>query len=291
MATLALETCTLHPRLDPDLLLTAALVHDLGKTREFTYGAEIGLTEEGRLLGHVELGLRMLEERAARTGLDEARRLALAHCVLTHHGADAAPGRRFASAEALALHRLNALDAAVKGALEHRARLALGGRRRDGALDRAEQRVARERLLHEGEVALARAVAHEDVLGVPRHVDHAQVRVALAATWASCWPVMPGMTTSVTSTSTSGPRGERLLAAGRLGHLVAVRARGSGRPGGAPAPGPRRRAPAPRRARARRARPAARASGPRSRQPGRKIVTLVPVARARTRSRPCRPRR
>ena len=40
--------------------------------------------------------LRMLEERAARTGLDDARHLALAHCVLTHHGADARPGRRFA---------------------------------------------------------------------------------------------------------------------------------------------------------------------------------------------------
>ena len=48
-----------------------------------------------------------------------ARRVALAHCVLCHHGADAAPGRRFGSAEALALYRLNALDASVKGALEH----------------------------------------------------------------------------------------------------------------------------------------------------------------------------
>ncbi|HVW17321.1 MAG TPA: OB-fold nucleic acid binding domain-containing protein [Solirubrobacteraceae bacterium] len=119
VATLAQEACTLHPRLDHALLTTAAIVHDLGKLREFTYGAEIGLTEEGRLLGHVELGLRMLDEHARATGLDEARRVALAHCVLCHHGADAAPGRRFGSAEALALHRLNALDAAVKGALEH----------------------------------------------------------------------------------------------------------------------------------------------------------------------------
>src|SRR4051794_8918043 len=117
VGTLALECAQLHPRLNPDLLLTAALVHDLGKTREFTYGAEIGLSEEGRLLGHVVLGQRILDERAA--GLAEDRRLQLAHCVLTHHGADAAPGRRFASAEALALYRLNALDASVKGALEH----------------------------------------------------------------------------------------------------------------------------------------------------------------------------
>src|SRR3954469_11169778 len=119
VATLALEACVLHPRLEHDLLLTAAIVHDLGRTREFTLGAEIGLTDEGRLLGHVEIGLRMLEARAHRAGLDDARSLALAHCVLTHHGADAAPQRRFGSAEALALHRLNALDAGVKGALEH----------------------------------------------------------------------------------------------------------------------------------------------------------------------------
>ncbi len=116
VTTLAQETSQLHERLNPDLLLTAALVHDLGKTREFTYGAEIGLSDEGRLLGHVALGIRMLEERAA--ALPPELRVNLLHCVLTHHGPDAAPGRRFGSAEAVALHRLNALDAAVKGVLE-----------------------------------------------------------------------------------------------------------------------------------------------------------------------------
>jgi 3'-5' exoribonuclease len=119
VAQLALETCVLHPRLDSDLLITAAIVHDLGKTREFTYGAEIALSDEGRLLGHVTLGLQLLDELAARAQTSAATRLALAHCLLTHHGPDAAPGRRFGSAEAVALYRLNALDAAVKGVLEH----------------------------------------------------------------------------------------------------------------------------------------------------------------------------
>ena len=116
VGTFALEACQLHVKLNSDLLITAALVHDLGKTREYVYGAEFELSEEGRLLGHVELGLRLLEEQAG--ALDTTRRLQLAHCVLTHHGAEAAPQRRFASAEALALFRINALDAAVKGALE-----------------------------------------------------------------------------------------------------------------------------------------------------------------------------
>ena len=117
VATLAHELCQLHPRLNSDLLLTATITHDLGRTREFTYGAEIGLTEEGRLLGHLVIGERMLSERAGM--LDDERRLALLHCLLTHHGAANSPGGRFHCAEALALYRLNALDAGVKGAFEH----------------------------------------------------------------------------------------------------------------------------------------------------------------------------
>jgi 3'-5' exoribonuclease len=118
VATMALELCTLHPRLDRDLLLSAAIVHDLGKTREFTYGADIERSREGRLLGHVELGLRLIAGHLP-PALDAERRLALEHCVILHHGQEAAAGQRFASAEALALHRLNALDAQVKGAFEH----------------------------------------------------------------------------------------------------------------------------------------------------------------------------
>lgn len=118
VATLAQETCQLHPGVNSDLLICAALVHDLGRTREFTYGAEIGLTDEGRLLGHLVIGERMITE-AARGVLDEGRLLALLHCVLAHHGAGSAPGGRFGSVEALALFRINAVDAAVKGALEH----------------------------------------------------------------------------------------------------------------------------------------------------------------------------
>ena len=51
VGTLALETCQLHVKLNSDVLLTAALVHDLGRTREFTYAAEIGLTRRAGCSG------------------------------------------------------------------------------------------------------------------------------------------------------------------------------------------------------------------------------------------------
>jgi len=89
VATMALELCTLHPRMDRDLLVSAAIVHDLGKTREFAYGAEIARSREGQLLGHIELGLRLLALHAPQA-LEDERRLALEHCVILHHGADAA---------------------------------------------------------------------------------------------------------------------------------------------------------------------------------------------------------
>ena len=120
VATLAQEACVLHPRLNSDLLVAAAILHDVGKTREFELGADIALSQEGAMLGHLALGQRLIEARGA--GLDgfpQERLLALVHCVLAHHGPDALPGRRYRSPEALALHRLNSLDATVKGALEH----------------------------------------------------------------------------------------------------------------------------------------------------------------------------
>ncbi|MDX6652518.1 MAG: 3-5 exoribonuclease [Solirubrobacterales bacterium] len=118
VGTMVGELCVLHPRLDSDLLMAAALLHDIGKVREFSYGAEIELSDEGRMLGHLAIGAEIIGSVA--NGLPAERRLQLLHCVLSHHGAEAGGrGRAPATPEAIALQRLNALDAQVKGALEH----------------------------------------------------------------------------------------------------------------------------------------------------------------------------
>ncbi len=117
VGTLVTETCTLHPKLNSDLLMAAALVHDIGKTGEFTYGAEIGLSDRGRRLGHLQIGAELIT--AASADLPDELGDALLSVVMCHHGTDALRLRAFPSAEAIALYRLNALDAQVKTALEH----------------------------------------------------------------------------------------------------------------------------------------------------------------------------
>jgi 3'-5' exoribonuclease len=104
VTTLCRETAQLHQRLRSDLLLAAALVHDAGRTRELGRGPVFRPTDEGRLLGHVHLGLRLIEERA--TTLDAGVRAELLHAVSCHHDARAAR-----TAEAAVLYHANQLDA------------------------------------------------------------------------------------------------------------------------------------------------------------------------------------
>ena len=118
VASLVQTLCTWHPRLDADLLLTAALVHDLGHARAFTLGATFELSEAGRLLGHMALGHEIVDRAARGAGLAESRRLALLHVIAWHHGPPAGQPPNGASPEALALWRANALEAGVKGRLE-----------------------------------------------------------------------------------------------------------------------------------------------------------------------------
>ena len=97
VATICRELCQLHPRLRSDLLLAASLLHDVGRTAELAPGPGF------RLLGHVHLGLRLIEQRA--DALDADARAELLHAVGSHHDARAAK-----TAEAAVLYHANQLD-------------------------------------------------------------------------------------------------------------------------------------------------------------------------------------
>jgi 3'-5' exoribonuclease len=104
VATICRETAQLHPRLRADLLLAAALLHDVGRTLELGRPPAFRPTPEGELLGHVHLGLRLVEERAG--GLDPTGRAELLHAIASHHEA-----RASRTAEAAVLYHANQLDA------------------------------------------------------------------------------------------------------------------------------------------------------------------------------------
>src|SRR5439155_7549091 len=82
VATICRELSQLHPRLRADLLLAASLLHDVGRTLELSRGPAFTPTPEGRLLGHVHLGLRLIEEHT--TGLEPDARAELLHAVASH---------------------------------------------------------------------------------------------------------------------------------------------------------------------------------------------------------------
>jgi 3'-5' exoribonuclease len=106
VASLCREAAQLHQRLRADLLLAAALLHDAGRTRELDRGPLFLPTPEGRLLGHVHLGLRLIEERAS--GLEPEVLAEVLHAISAHHDARAAR-----TAEATVLYHANQLDAAA----------------------------------------------------------------------------------------------------------------------------------------------------------------------------------
>ena len=79
--------CTAYPVLKRDLLLTAAMCHDIGKIREISAFPENDYTDEGQLLGHIVMGAQMVAEKAAGiSGFPHGLLTQLQHCILAHHG-------------------------------------------------------------------------------------------------------------------------------------------------------------------------------------------------------------
>ena len=106
-----------HPRLDKDLLLAASFLHDIGKIREFRYELKIDYTDEGRLLGHLVMGVSMIDEKLVElTKFPQDLALRLRHMILSHHGEyEFGSPKRPKFLEAFVLHQLDDLDAKIIG--------------------------------------------------------------------------------------------------------------------------------------------------------------------------------
>jgi 3'-5' exoribonuclease len=118
-----LSVCTLgktmaahYPYIDLDLLLTGAILHDVGKIAELTYERSFGYSAEGQLLGHIVIGLRLLHEKLQRfPEFPPKLRVLVEHLLVSHHGE-----MEFGSPkiplfpEALLLHFLDNLDSKME---------------------------------------------------------------------------------------------------------------------------------------------------------------------------------
>lgn len=86
-ARLTLSVCEVFPNVDRDLMLAAVFLHDIGKTQEMHQDLFVDYTTSGKLLGHVLIGLEMVQEKIASIeGFPENLKLQLLHCVASHHG-------------------------------------------------------------------------------------------------------------------------------------------------------------------------------------------------------------
>lgn len=87
LLTLADRVAAHYPLLDRDLLLTGVVLHDIGKIRELSWGVGFDYTIEGTLLGHIQMGIDMVEKAiAGLPGFPDRLRTLVLHMILSHHG-------------------------------------------------------------------------------------------------------------------------------------------------------------------------------------------------------------
>ena len=108
--------CTQYPILKRDLLITAALFHDIGKTRELSLFPENDYTDDGQLLGHIVMGTEMVGEHIRRIpGFPAKTAAELKHCILAHHGEyEFGSPKKPAIIEAMALNFADNTDAKLQ---------------------------------------------------------------------------------------------------------------------------------------------------------------------------------
>jgi len=120
VASICDAVSTLYDNIDRDLLLTCAILHDIGKIKEYTLAPFIEFTDEGRLIGHVVIGNKMVVDKCEEiNNFPKILLLKIEHLLLSHHGerehGAAVPPK---TKEALILHYADNLDAQVTGAAD-----------------------------------------------------------------------------------------------------------------------------------------------------------------------------
>lgn len=105
-----------YPYLSRDLLITAALFHDIGKVKELSCFPENDYTDDGQLLGHIVMGCELIGDAAAKIeGFPPVLLRELKHCILSHHGEfEYGSPKKPALAEAVALHYADDMDAKLE---------------------------------------------------------------------------------------------------------------------------------------------------------------------------------
>lgn len=108
--------CKTYPLLKRDLLLTAAMCHDIGKTKEISLFPQNDYTDDGQLLGHIVIGSEMIGEKVRTIpGFPEVLASQLKHCILAHHGEyEYGSPKKPAIMEALALNLADNADAKLE---------------------------------------------------------------------------------------------------------------------------------------------------------------------------------
>lgn len=115
VARLVTELSKQYAGVNKDLLLTGSILHDMGKTKELSYKAAFDYTDEGRLLGHIIIGIQMLDEKIRGIeGFPEKTAMLLRHMIASHHGElEFGSPKRPKTLEALLLHNIEDMDAKV----------------------------------------------------------------------------------------------------------------------------------------------------------------------------------
>lgn len=105
-----------YPILNRDLLISAAILHDIGKTRELSAFPQNDYTDDGQLLGHIMIGAEMVHDEARKiAGFPADLENKLKHCILAHHGElEYGSPKKPALAEAMALNLADNADAKME---------------------------------------------------------------------------------------------------------------------------------------------------------------------------------